>query len=82
MTPLVTEAPLFLCTVILLTDGCEMSSSRFSLDTLYQAVRYAMRGACQTETTPSTETYTHHDGLYHLLPQREKIGGKDRDALP
>src|SRR5215510_3152330 len=33
----------------------------------YQAIRYDLRSAGQSETAPSTEPYTHHDDLYHLL---------------
>ena len=33
----------------------------------YQAIRYDLRSAGQSETAPSTEPYTHHDDLYHFL---------------
>lgn len=33
----------------------------------YQAIRYDLRSAGRSETTPSAEAYTHHDDLYHLL---------------
>ena len=33
----------------------------------YQAIRYDLRSAGQSETEPSTEPYTHHDDLYHYL---------------
>jgi len=33
----------------------------------YQAIRYDLRSAGQSETAPSTEPYTHHDDLYHYL---------------
>jgi pimeloyl-ACP methyl ester carboxylesterase len=33
----------------------------------YQAVRYDMRGAGRSDTTPSTEPFAHHEDLNHLL---------------
>src|SRR5215831_16668239 len=33
----------------------------------YQAIRYDMRGAGRSETTPSVEPFTHHDDLYYFL---------------
>ena len=37
----------------------------------YQAIRYDMRSSGQSETTPSTETYTHHGDLYAFLQALE-----------
>lgn len=33
----------------------------------YQALRYDLRSAGQSETMPSAEPYAHHDDLYHFL---------------
>ena len=39
----------------------------------YQAIRYDLRSAGQSETTPSSAPYTHHDDLDQLL-QALQIG--------
>jgi hypothetical protein len=71
---------LFFSVEAFLIGGRDMSSSRFSLDTIgLFGLTCDVRG--QPETTPSAEPIHYYD-MYCLLHYREKIAERDRGALP